>query len=60
MNDLHELMTLQQVADYLKLSMAQIYNMTRDNELPIIRVSDMTIRVRRGDLDSWLESKKNK
>lgn len=55
-----KLMTLEEVADFLKLSMHQIYIMARNNELPTIRVSGSRLRVNQKDLEVWLESKKTK
>lgn len=55
-----KLMTLEEVAEYLQLSMHQIYVMARRNELPTIRVSGARLRVNIKDLEEWLESKKTK
>lgn len=53
-------MTVSEVADELKLSPARVYKLIRDcsGPLPAHRVGERTIRVRRGELQTWLEDRK--
>ena len=52
------IMTIPEVAKYLKISKAKIYYMVQRNDLPHIRI-DRNVRVLRSDLISWLQAKKN-
>lgn len=51
-----DVLTLREVAKYLKISVAQVYRyVDREiNPLPVIFISDKTKRVRRVDLEKWL------
>lgn len=53
-----KLMNLEQVAEYLGLSMTQVYAMNRKGELPTIMVTQKGLRVKPSDLDKWLEERK--
>lgn len=55
-----EILTAQEVADWLKMSKRQIYEMTRtrgkvraDHPIPVIRVNG-NVRFRRSDIEAWL------
>ena len=52
------IMTLEEVADYLKVSMSQIYKVSLKDDFPRMQISTYGVRVRKSDLDKWLESKK--
>lgn len=49
-----ELLTVAEVADLLRVSTMTVYRLIRGGELPAVRVG-RNYRVRRGDLDSYLE-----
>jgi hypothetical protein len=56
-----EIMTLAEVAEYLHISLAQVYRFVdrEVNPLPVIFISDKTKRVRITDLQSWLTTQKD-
>lgn len=60
MND-EKILTLQEVADYLKISLEQVYRFIKrdENQLPVINLSDKTKRVRMADLQGWLSQQKD-
>lgn len=58
MSESETIMTLEEIAKYLKISMSQMYNISREPEFPRLKLSTWGIRVRKSDLDKWLESKK--
>lgn len=53
-------MTVSDVAEELKLSQARVYKLIRDcwSPLPAHRVGERTIRVRRDDLQTWLDDRR--
>ena len=53
-----DLLTLQEVADYLRISMVSCHGWVKDGKLPAIRVG-REWRVRQSDLDSWMDSNRN-
>lgn len=52
---MEELMTLQEVAAYLKMSPQTIYRMAWQGRIPALKVQSRW-RFRRGDIESWLRS----
>ena len=58
MEEKETIMTLQEVADCLKVSMSQIYKVSLKPDFPRLQISTFGIRVKKSDLDKWLESKK--
>ena len=48
------LMTIEEVIDYLRVNARTIYRLIQSGDLPAVRVGRQW-RVRRGDLDEWLE-----
>src|SRR5215470_2340742 len=57
-----ELLTLDEVADLLKIKRAQVLELTRkrtqersDNPLPVLRFHSKMLRVRRRDFFQWVE-----
>jgi excisionase family DNA binding protein len=53
-------MTVDEVAEELKLSPARVYKLIRDGKspLPAHRVGERTIRVRRDELQVWLDERR--
>lgn len=53
-------MTVGEVAEELKLPQARVYKLIRAcrNPLPAHRVGERTIRVRRDELQAWLDDRK--
>ena len=52
----HELMTIKEVADYLRVSDATVYRLMRNGELPSIKFSAKRFtRIRRSDLNDYVE-----
>lgn len=50
-----QLMTVQQVAEYLQMSNDKIYDMAQKGELPALKIRQQW-RFNREDVDSWLRS----
>lgn len=55
---MEKLMTLEEVADYLRLSNDTVYRMANTGTIPASKVGNQW-RFRRGDVDAWLEANKN-
>ena len=55
---MQKLMTLGEVADYLRLSKDTVYRMASTGKLPASKVGSQW-RFRREDVDQWLEKNKN-
>jgi len=51
-------MTLEEVADYLRLSKDTVYRLANTGKLPASKVGNQW-RFRRDDVDAWLEANKN-
>jgi excisionase family DNA binding protein len=47
------IMTVHDVADYLRLSEAKVYRLANDNLIPVVRIGK-TWRFRRGMIDEWM------
>lgn len=52
------ILTIPEVAKYLKLSKSKAYYLVKRNELPHIRIG-RNVRVLEGDLLVWIQKKKN-
>jgi len=52
-----KLLTLYELAEYLKLNKFTIYRMVENGKLPAIRVANQW-RFKEKDIDSWLEKNK--
>lgn len=52
------LMTIEEVASYLRLSKDTVYRMVQKGKIPASKVG-MQWRFRRSDLDLWLDKNKN-
>ena len=55
---MEELMTIQEVAAYLKMSRQTIYRMARQDKIPALKVRSRW-RFRRSDIESWLTLENN-
>lgn len=55
---MEKLMTLEEVADYLRLSNDTVYRMANTGTIPASKVGNQW-RFRREDVDAWLEANKN-
>ncbi len=51
-----EFLTVTEIADLLKLNQQTVRNMIDRGELPAVRVGSRRVRVRRSDLDRFLEA----
>jgi len=51
----NEILTIEELAELLKVSTRTIRRIIRRRELPYIRIGRQ-LRFRRGDVDAWLES----
>lgn len=47
-----DVLTLEEVAEYLRVHLTTVRRWCRDGQLPALRVG-RTVRVRRADLDAW-------
>ena len=59
-NIYHEFMDLEEVAEFLAVSMTTLYKYIHAEEdpLPSFRISRRNIKVKKADLDNWLESRR--
>jgi len=55
-NALNEILTVQEVADYLRLKKETIWAACRSGKMPHIKFSDRCIRIRRDDLEMFLRT----
>lgn len=51
-------MTLDEVAEYLKVSMHQMYIISRRTDFPRLQLSKWGIRVKLSQLNEWLDKQK--
>jgi excisionase family DNA binding protein len=58
-NHLERLLTVAEVAEYLRLSKAQVYAMIARKEIPAIRISERRIVVSENDLVRWVQKQKS-
>ena len=49
-----EIMTVSEVAEYLRLNPQTVYRKAKAGELPVVRIG-RAIRFRRSELESWLK-----
>ena len=52
-----KLMTLEEIAEYLRLSVHTIYKMAQNGKIPALKAGKMW-RFRKADIDEWLKLKK--
>ena len=55
---LERLMTVSEVARYLRLSKSQVYALIQRNEIPHFRVSERRIVVSESDLKAWIQKQR--
>lgn len=48
------ILTIPEVAKYLKLSKSKVYGMVARNEIPYIRIGK-NVRIKQSDLEKWLQ-----
>ena len=53
------LMTVEEVAKYLRVEESTVYTWAREGEIPAIKVGHFW-RLKKQDIDEWLEKKRNK
>ena len=51
-----KLMTVSEVAEYLRISRASVYRLVRSRQVPVSTVGRQ-LRFRRGSIDRWLQGK---
>ena len=52
------LRNIKAAASYLGVSARTVYQLTRDGELPVVRVSKRRVMYDLDDLDQWIDSRK--
>lgn len=59
-NEFKEFLTLEDVAEFLGIHISTVYRYIHDkkNPLPTFRISKQVIRVKKVELDKWLETYK--
>lgn len=55
----NEILTIEEVAAYLRFSQTTVYKLIEEEGLPAFRLG-RPYRVKKTDLDEWLESRKEK
>ena len=53
----HEFLTTDEVLEYLRVNARTVYRLIRNGDLPAVRIGRQW-RIRRNDLDQWLETQK--
>lgn len=51
----NQLMTVQQVADYMQMSTDKVYDMAQKGEIPALKIRQQW-RFDRDDIDAWLKT----
>jgi excisionase family DNA binding protein len=54
-----ELLTLQEIATYLKIHQMTVHKLIREENLPVFKVA-YDWRARKNDIDIWIEKQKEK
>lgn len=52
---MNQLMTVQQVADYMQMSTDKVYDMAQKGEIPALKIRQQW-RFNRSDIDAWLKT----
>lgn len=52
-----ELLTVTQVAEFLQISPEKVYRLCSRGSLRSVKIGDRTRRIRRGDLDAFIEER---
>ncbi|MFB0526854.1 MAG: helix-turn-helix domain-containing protein [bacterium] len=55
---MQRLMTIKEVADYLRLSKVTVYKMTRQGKIPALKIGKQW-RYNKSEIDSWVKQKSN-
>ncbi|HUW23886.1 MAG TPA: helix-turn-helix domain-containing protein [bacterium] len=55
---MQRLMTIREVADYLRLSKVTVYKMTRQGKIPALKIGKQW-RYNKSEIDSWVKQKSN-
>lgn len=58
MKIISDVMTTKEVMEYLKISRATLWRLTRKKRMPFYRFSSRLIRFRCKDIDRWIKSQK--
>jgi len=53
-----EILDVQGLCDYLKVSKRWVYERTRFSEIPFFRISKQEVRFKKHDVCEWIESRK--
>lgn len=54
-----EIMTIDEVAKYLKVTKKTIYYLIYQKSLPTVKLGSRLLRFRKSDIDKWLDAKAN-
>lgn len=52
------LLTINEVADRLKLTRGWVRQLVRDGEIPSLKLGPKSVRIKESDLERWMESKR--
>ncbi len=52
----HDLMDINELCDYLKVTRQWVHERTHLKEIPYIKLSNKQLRFRKKDIDKWLDS----
>ena len=55
---MQKLMTIKEVADYLRLSKVTVYKMTRQGKIPALKIGKQW-RYNKSEIDTWVKQKSN-
>lgn len=55
---MQRLMTIREIADYLRLSKVTVYKMTRQGKIPALKIGRQW-RYNKAEIDSWVKQKSN-
>ena len=55
---MEKLLSLRQVADYLRVSVSTTYRLAESGQLPAFKISNRIWRVRVEDVNAWLQALK--
>ena len=57
--NLDEIMTLEEMAGYLKIGKSTLYNMVREDKIPAVKIANQW-RFRKEEIDKWLQEIKDR
>ena len=52
--NLDEIMTLKEMAGYLKIGKSTLYKMVREDKIPVVKIANQW-RFRKEEIDKWLQ-----